>query len=97
VEIEHELLGQRIAPAIQRPVLRAQDVLLLGGVPFGSKRDMRGDQVAHLLDCQWRRSGIGRIEEVSQSSVPEEAWVGFADNLIEVRFSFPRLHLLVFE
>ncbi len=48
-------------------------------------------------DCQWRRSGIGRIEDVSQSSVPEEAWVGFADNLIEVRFSFPRLHLLVFE
>jgi hypothetical protein len=65
---------------------------------FGAPlQGMRGDQVTHLLDCQWRRSGIGRIEEVSQSSVPEEAWVGFADNLIEVRFSFPRLHLLVFE
>src|SRR5580704_2074163 len=48
VQILYEFLAQRITTAIERPVLRARDVLLLGLVQLAPIRDMRGDQVTHF-------------------------------------------------
>jgi hypothetical protein len=61
VQLLDKLLAQRITTAVERPILRARDVVLLRFVQLAAIGDMRGDQLAHFL---WRqRSGVVRLFE----------------------------------
>jgi len=64
VQIRHKFLAQGIAASAERPVLRAQDVLLLGFIQLAAIRDVRGNQLALFLGRQ-RRCIIGLVENVS--------------------------------
>ena len=96
VQILDEFLAQRITAAIERPVLRAHDVFLLGFVQFAAIGDMRGDQLAHFLRRQ--RSGIVRLfEKVVHALIPEQPWIRLAHDFIEARFGVLDRNLLVLQ
>lgn len=61
VQLLDELLAQRITTAVERPILRARNVLLLRFVQLAAIGDMRGDQLAHFLRRQ--RCGVVRLLE----------------------------------
>jgi hypothetical protein len=66
VQLLDEFLAQRITTAVERPILRARDVLLLRFVQLAAIGDMRGDQLAHFLRGQ--RCGVVRLlEEVAHA------------------------------
>jgi hypothetical protein len=62
VQVFDEFLGQQIAAAVERPRLRAHDVLLFGFVQLTAIGDMRRNQIAHFLRRQ-RGGGIVRLFE----------------------------------
>ena len=62
----------RIAAAVERPVLGARDVLLLGFVQLAAIGDVRGDQLPHFFGRQ-RRGVVRLLEKVGSCVNPRTA------------------------
>src|SRR5487761_1144477 len=68
MQLEYETLVENLAPPAQRPVLPAGDVVLLGGVEFPAKGDMRRDQVVLFLRRERCAGIVRRREQIAHTS-----------------------------